>query len=167
MTQAEASAGTATNERLITAKVLSDTIDEKLVPVETNILIGIVDGFLQKNYAPTATLTATGGNSGAVNISNLKAGETYVVTFTASGAGQFYFAAGSYTQGLPNFTDGQSYVQEVTLERDFTTYRLYSGTTATITNIMITPKAVYDISSAYVPYSMSNVEITAWINAHS
>lgn len=37
MSQAEASAGTATNERLINAKVLSDTIDEKLVPVENNI----------------------------------------------------------------------------------------------------------------------------------
>lgn len=39
MPQAEASAGTATNERLINAKVLSDTIDKKLVPVENNILL--------------------------------------------------------------------------------------------------------------------------------
>ena len=37
MAQSEASEGTATTERLITAKVLSDTIDEKLVPLENNI----------------------------------------------------------------------------------------------------------------------------------
>lgn len=143
------------------------TAREQAEENKNNILMSIVDGFLQKNFAPTATLTATGGNSDAASISNLKAGETYVVTFSASGAGQFYFAAGQNVQTLPNFTDGQSYSQEVTLTHDFTTYRIYSGTTAAITNIMITPKAVYDISSSYVPYAMSNVEITDWINNHS
>lgn len=39
MTQSEASTGTATNGRLISAKVLGDTIDEKLVPVENNIML--------------------------------------------------------------------------------------------------------------------------------
>ena len=38
MAQSEASEGTSTTERLISAKVLSDTIDEKLVPVNSNIL---------------------------------------------------------------------------------------------------------------------------------
>ena len=38
MAQSEASTGTSTTERYISAKVLSDTIDEKLVPVNSNIL---------------------------------------------------------------------------------------------------------------------------------
>lgn len=53
MTQAQASAGTDTTGRLIPAKVLSDTIDEKLVPVETNILA----------LSPTTYTTPTTGNN--------------------------------------------------------------------------------------------------------
>lgn len=77
MSQAEASAGTATNERLINAKVLSDTIDEKLVPVENNIL-SVADQSTKYNYMDFNSYGT--GNSGTIDSIN-----TTTNTITVSG----------------------------------------------------------------------------------
>ena len=67
MSQSEASAGSSTTDRLITAKVLSDTIDEKIDPLENNIskdeaaLVELVDGGAKNIFeVPTPTVTNNG-----------------------------------------------------------------------------------------------------------
>lgn len=42
-----------------------------------------------------------------------------------------------------------------------------SGDTVTFSNLMICTKAAWDVSQKYVPYAMTNAEITAWIQAHT
>ena len=69
MSQSEASAGTATNEHLITAKVLSDTIDEKLAPVENNI-------FWANNYGYKNLIKRTKAEIKAANPSISWTGDT-------------------------------------------------------------------------------------------
>ena len=57
MPQSEATTGTSTEPRLITAKVLSDTIDEKLVHVENNISLKQDKTWVQLKNVTTTTET--------------------------------------------------------------------------------------------------------------
>ena len=197
MTQSEASAGTATNERLITAKVLSDTIDEKIQPLENNILL-LEQANGAKNLYKFEDLGATAGSGSGVTLTDNGDG-TFSATGTASGANyaryllkQLPIKAGNYIisgisgGALTSYRlrvgtgSGDAYI--VNLEDNYAQFTIATDTTitvqfvinsgVTVTNLSIKPmiitKAMYDAGfTDFAPYAMSNAEITAWILAHS
>lgn len=177
MSQSEASAGTVTTGRVISAKVLSDTIEEKIEPLENNILWNTNQGVKNLLNIPDGTYTVagltvvvTGGELTFTSINatasaiivgniNLKAG-TYVLSDRAGGSKGY---------DVRLLVDGTN----VTTDTDIATFTLSADKTAeirlcsyaTITNQKIKPmlclKSLYDADSIYQPYALPNPELTA------
>ena len=179
MTQAEASAGTETRGRLISAKVLSDTIDEKIQPLENNILSNWGGA---KNLATitSGTFTAPSGTRyTTIPLSQPISGDI-VVYFgsltsddTQDSTCAIVVSSATETLSTINMERGSSESATVTITSEATKILIYpaagystsSGKTVTWSNLMVCSKADWDKTQAYSDPAMSNVELTAAIRA--
>jgi hypothetical protein len=193
MSQSEASKGTATTGRLITAKVLSDTIDEKIQPLENNILwntqSGVKNLFNMTKVSGTyntvvftvnsdKTITVNGTASPSNSIFNLddwtctKAG-TYVVSGVPSG-GSWAPSPNTYrirvaVNGTWKGDDVGNGLALTLAVGDVINLQINTSTTYTANNLVFKPmiclKSLYDVDPLYQPYAPSNAELYAMIQA--
>lgn len=166
LSQAEASAGTATNEHLINAKVLSDTIDEKLVPVENNISL----------------LTQYGGGRNVLSASQVTKSSS-VVNIETIPAGTYKFHCDTdepahWALKFRNASNTDIYVVEsagamgpnsaitVTLTEDAVKISPWWQSPGNgLKNMYLCRESDWTTPYVYQPYAMSNAELTAAIQA--
>lgn len=188
MTQDQASAGIDTIGRLVPAKVLSDTIDEKLVPVENNISsldteIDTVANLGAKNLLDLSNVVPT-VPSGLTCTSN--GDGTYTISGTLSSANSIKFAISAIEgnlilNGCPSGGGDSSYMQRITKNGtavastndtgsgsySFTmsgtgyelNFRFAAGTYTNVTfKPMLRPATISD--PTYQPYALPNSDLT-------
>lgn len=162
MTAAEATSGTSTADRFISAKVLSDAIDEKLVPVENNISFNTNEGFLCKNLSPWSGGTASADNTYLVRNEpiTLPAG-TYLVSYlttATSGRAEVQFRNDSVSVGSVTLNHQSGRVSgTVTLTSAATNMSMFTMRACTVSEFMVSPTTM---DTTYQPYALSNAAIT-------
>lgn len=186
MSQSEASTGTATTGRVISAKVLNDTIEEHAADINA-VLPELVDEGAKNLLKNTATTGTMSGVTFTVNGDG-----TITANGTATGNITGYYVNGAFVipnsvaqlSGCPSGGSSSTYQMDILIDGNIialdtgngaeisSSYagqtarvRIRIGKNAIINNLtfkpMICTKAAYDISYEYEPYALPNPELTA------
>lgn len=176
MSQASASAGTASTSYLISPKVLHDTILEQTTPLKSSLTNTIDNG--AKNRAETANASSTTW----VNIPCVVQPGTYVVSFgnvtsddTDSTTCQVLAVDSNGVVSDSKQIERNNDVSVVlTVTSETTHVRIYasdtyahsSGDTVTVSDCMVCTESDYAISPAYVPYCPTLAELYALVKSY-
>lgn len=189
MSQSEASAGTVTTGRIISAKVLSTTIEEHTAEINAVLPELVDDGaknVLQYNglSSKSGDCTFTFNSDGSITVNGTTSSATSYVYLNLNGANVNVadFCNGNYilsgcptnSSGLSLQVRGTDYTKSETGDGvELTTYSgsgiarvtIMVAKNSTIDNLTIHPmictKAAWDISQEYTPYALPNPELTA------
>lgn len=148
----------------------TDVIDEKIKPLENNILLNARNGVSNYINAPDVTISGAGyvHNNLACNIPVGNYYLKYTSTQEISGNAETIIRD-SDNNIICDITETSitgNNIIPFTLSSVGATFTLFSVRAGTYSNFMIIPKSLYDAGfTDYQPYAMSNAELTAAIQA--